>query len=265
MIILSVFALLILSACKTSRSVTKTQVTEGSPVAQLIAKVQAAQPQFKTANVSKMSMEFNMNERNVNVSATCKIQKDSVIYLSIQPFMGIEMFKAEIMTDKIVVFDKMNRKYYQTDYAWFKSRFGVDIDFNSLQALIFNQFFCVGKKEILPDSCKLTPLASGRNKIEYETLDMLQITETGVTNTIQQVLLKGKNTSYQLQANYEDFSVINAVNFPQTVKILATNEKTKVNCNFSILKVEFNTDLKFIPSNTERYSPGDIDQLLKKQ
>jgi len=179
--------------------------------------------------------------------------------------MGIEMFKAEIMSDKIVVFDKMNRKYYQTDYAWFKSRFGVDIDFNSLQALIFNQFFCIGKKEILPDSCRLTPLATGRNKIEYETPDMQQITETGAANMIQQVLLKGKNTSYQLQANYEDFSVINAVNFPQTIKILATNEKTKVTCNFSILKVEFNNELKFIPSNAERYSLGDINQLLQKQ
>jgi len=263
-IIFSVFALLIFSACKTKRSVILTEGLEGSPVAQLIAKVQATQPQFKTANVSKMSLEFDMNERNVNVSATCKIQKDSAIYLSIQPFMGIEMFKAEIMPEKIVVFDKMNRKYYVTDYAWFNSRFGVDIDFNSLQALIFNQFFCVGKKEILPDSCKLTPLASGRNKIEYETQAMLQVTETGSTNTIQQVLLKGKITRYQLQANYEDFTVVNAVNFPQTIKMLANNEKTKVSCNFSILKVEFNTDLKFIPSNTERYSPGDIDQLLKK-
>lgn len=264
-IIFTVFALLIFSACKTTRSVTKKEVNAGNPVAQLIEQVQKAQPQFKTANVSKMAMEFNINERKVNVSATCKIKKDSVIYLSIQPFMGIELFKAELMPDSMRVFDKMNRKYYVTDYGYFTKRFGVEINFYSLQALIFNQFFCVGSKDILPDSCRLISLTAGRNRIDYETANMQQSTEISALNTIQQVLLKGKNTTYQLQTNYDEFSVVNGVNFPQKIAMLATNQKSKASCDFSILKVEFNTDLKFSASGTERYSRGDIDQLLKKQ
>ncbi len=91
-----------------------------------------------------MSLALDLLDRKVNVSASCKFYKDSAMHISIQPFMGIEMFKAELNPDSIIVFDKMNRRYYVINYNYFTERFGVDIDFNSLQALISNQFFCVG-------------------------------------------------------------------------------------------------------------------------
>jgi len=263
-IIFAVFATLILSGCKTSRSIAKKDVKEESQVAQLIQKVQSAQPQFKTVNASKVAMEFDLNERKVSVSATCKIRKDSAIFVSIQPFMGIEVYKAEIMSDSIRIFDKMNRKYYVIDYISMSKQFGVDINFRSLQALIFNQFFCIGSKELLPDSCKLTPLANGRNKIDFETEKMQQSTEISSSNTIQQVLLKSKDVTYQLQTNYDDFTVVNGINFPQKITLLATSKKNSASCVFSILKVEFNTDLKLTAASTDRYTRGDIEQLLKK-
>jgi hypothetical protein len=178
--------------------------------------------------------------------------------------MGIELFKAEFMRDSMRVFDKMNRKYYVTDYRYFTRRFGVEVDFYSLQALIFNQFFYIGNKGIFTDSCKVITLSNGRNRIDYESPGMQQNTIILADNTIQQVLLKAKNSSYQLQTNYEDYIVKYGVNFPQKIKIQVTNQKNSASCDFSILKVEFNTDIKFMPSNTDRYGRSEIDQLLKK-
>jgi hypothetical protein len=263
-IIFSAFVLLMFTGCKTMKSVTKTQLKGDSEVAQVIKQVQKAQPEFISANVNKMSFEFTMNERKVNVSASCKIQKDSAIYISIQPFMGIELFKAELTPDSILVFDKMNRRYYVTDYGYFKKRFGVDVDFHNLQALIFNQFFCIGTKEILPDSCKLTTLDAGKNKIEYQNAGIQQSTVILPIHTIQQVLLKGENSSYQLQTDYDEYSVVNDINFPMKIAMIASNQKNKASCVFSILKVEFNTKLKFIATERNRYTRGDIDQILKK-
>jgi len=259
-----VFALLILSSCKTTRLVSKSNLTNGNSVAELIDQVKKVQPQFKTANVSKMSLAFNVNQREVNVSAACKIKKDSAIYLSIQPFMGIELFKAELMPDSMRVFDKMNHKYYVTDYNYFSKLFGVDVDFYSFQALLSAQLFCVGKKEVIPDSCKLNKLESGQNKIEFNSGKILQSTEISPLNVIKQVILKAQNSDYVLQTDYSDYTIVNGVNFPQKIALLATNQKTKATCDFSILRIEFNTDLKFSPTITDRFSRGDIEQLLKK-
>ena len=263
-ILFTVFSMLILSACKTTRQVSKPNVPASNAVLQVIDDVQKVQPQFKTANVSKMSLAFNVNEREVNVSAVCKIRKDSAIFVSIQPFLGIEMFKAELMPDSVKVFDKMNHRYYVTDYAFFSKHFGVDVDFYSFQSLLSAQLFCIGKKEIMPDSCKLIKLPTGENKIEFNSEKMIQNTELSPLNMIQKVVLKAKNSDYQLQTNYSDYTVVDGINFPQKIALLATNQKTKATCDFSILRIEFNTDIKLSPTSPDRYTRSDIEQLLKK-
>jgi hypothetical protein len=263
-IIFSVFTLLIMSACKTTRLVSKPAAPAATGVAQLIDQVNKAQPEFKTANISKMSLAFNINEREVNVSAVCKIKKDTAIYISIQPFLGIEMFKAELMPDSMKVFDKMNHRYYVTDYGFFSKRFGVDVDFYSFQSLLSARLFCVGKKEVVADDCKLVALSTGQSQIDYNAGNILQNTLISPLNMIQQVILKAKNSDYQLQTDYQDYTVVNGVSFPQKIAIQATSEKSKATCDFSILRVEFNTNIKLLPTNPDRYALGDIDQLLKK-
>jgi hypothetical protein len=166
----------------------------------------------------------------------------------------------------MLVIDKMNRKYYKSDYKYLSKRFGVEVDFNSLQALIFNQFFCVGNKQILPDSCKLVTLSGGNNKIEYETQKMFQTSEISSNYSIQNVMLKAKNSPYQLETIYNDFGLVNGVSFPQKITMQASsNLKSKATCIFSVLKVEFDTNIKLVHSNTDRYTSGELDKLLKKE
>jgi hypothetical protein len=168
------------------------------------------------------------------------------------------------MPDSMKVFDKMNHRYYVTDYAFFSKRFGVDVDFNSFQSLLFAQLFCVGKKAVLPDSCRINTQVSGMNKIEYNNGNMLQSTQLSPLNVIQQVVLKAHNSDYQLQTDYSDYTVVNGVSFPQKIAMLATGQQSKASCDFSIMRVEFNSNLKLTPTNPDRYTLGDIDQLLKK-
>jgi hypothetical protein len=259
-IILSVFFTLVLVSCKTTKTITKPNQEKANPVVEVIEKVRKAQPQFKTANVSKMSMALELGERKVNVTATCKIKKDSVLYISIQPFFGIEMFKAEFTTDSIRVFDKMNRRYYVANYSYFSNRFGVDVNFYNLQELLTAQFFCLGNKDIQLADCVL----KNQNRIEYNPKNMMQTTEISAQNLIQQVLIKAIDKDYQMQTIYSDYLLQNGVNFPQTISLRISSPNTKASCDFSILKVEFDTDLKFIPTNPERFTHADLDQLLKK-
>ena len=256
--------ILVLVSCKTTKMIGKQEGTKSTnPAVQVIEKVQKSQPEFKTANVSKMSLELNMGDRKVNVSASCKIRKDSAMFVSFQVF-GFEVFKSELMPDSMKVFDKMNRRFYVVDYSFFSKRFGVNVDYNSLQSLFSAKLFCVGKKQVQADSCKLEALSNGENKLTYESGNLVQSTQLSAANLIQQVILKAKNSDYQLQTTYSDYTNTSGINFPQNIAIVANGQKAKVNCTFSILSVEFNTDLKFAATSTDRYTRGELDQLLKK-
>lgn len=263
-IFFTIFAALLFSGCKTTKKMVKSELPIVNVLTDRIIQIQQTQPQFSTANVSKMSMALNLNNRDLNVSATIKIRKDSALHISIQPFMGIEMFKLELSPDSMRVFDKMNRRYYVVDYGYFSKRFGVQVDYYSLQSLISGQLFCIGKRELMPDSCTLSMLDNGNMSIGYQTPTIMQSSQILSNNTIQQVLLKGKNNNYQMQTSYDDFAVVNAVNFPQKISMLITNQKSKVTCDFAVQKVEFNNRLKFSPSNSTNFARGDVEQLLKK-
>ncbi len=257
--------LVVFSGCKTMKTISKPMPEKKlNPVVQLIEQVQKNQPEFRTANVSKMAMELEMGNRKLNVSATCKIRKDSALYLSIQPFLGIEMFKAEFTNDSIKVFDKMNRRYYATDYLYFSSQFGVNVDYHSLQSLLTSRFFCIGNKNVKTDSCKLLGVDVNRQSLRYEDKNMIQETSISDKYLIQSVLLTTKTNNYQLQTAYNDYLNENGVNFPQKINLKISSQKTKVSCDFSILKVAFDTDIKFIPTSAERFTHADLDQLLKK-
>ena len=264
-VIFTLIIILLVSSCKTTKLAQTSKNTSKKPIVQLIEQVKNAQPNFITANVSKMGMEVKLNDKTFNVSVTCKIKKDSVIYFSVLPFMGIELYKAELKPEGLFVFDKTNRNYYKIDYSFFSKYFGVDVDFYSFQSLLFNQFFCAGSKEILPDSCQLINLPSNKFEIDFQNTKLVQKTEISALNLIQQVILKEKNNPLSLQTNYSDFSKFNGINFPQKIAMKAANNEKVTSIEFSIQKIEFDSDIKFQPTNTDRYNPGDINQLIKIQ
>ena len=252
--------LIAFSACKTTKLIpVKTESKPVNQIAQLIEQVQKKQAQFTTANVSKMSLELEMGGRSVNVSANCKMKLDSVIYLSAQIF-GIELFKAEFTADSIRVFDKTNRRYYTADYSYFATNFGVDVDFFSLQSLLTGRFFCVGNKAVNAELCKL----NDQKQIEYTSKNMIQTTTLNAQSLIQQMVIKAINGNYQLQTVYSDYTVQNGVNFPGTIALQLGTQNTQIKCSFSILRTEFNSNLKFVPTNKVGYTRANLDQLLNK-
>lgn len=254
---------LVFVSCKSKQVVVQKQI-ENKPLFELIEKTESAQPQFSTVNVSKMSMALNIDGRAFTVSASCKIKRDSVMHLSVQPIAGFEMFKVEITPDSIFAFDKVNRKMYATDFSYIEKRFGVAVDFYNLQALIFNHFFTIGTRTPAKEKCKLIAGDKTLHTLSYETESMLQTVNINELFRIEKVDLNSKSSNYLMSVLYADFLLIDNVNFPQKIKIQASNPKHNLNCDFTINKAIFNNKIVFSSIEPGRYEKADINQLLKK-
>jgi hypothetical protein len=260
---IGIILLLMVIGCKTTRTVPKTDVVI-DPSAQLVEKVQITQPQYKTLYISKMTIQFVMNEQIVNVSANCKIIKDSAIHISFQPFLGIELFKAELTPESVKFFDKTNHKLYAFTYESLSERFGVELNFNSLQSLITNQLFCVGSQFVLPDKCKITKIGEEQSQIEYQTDLMLQQSLILPNFNLKQVVIKSKINSYVLETNYNDFKQVDNVSFPHSIALIANNDKSVVTADFTLLKIKINGEINLSFVNPQKYTLAEINDLLKK-
>ena len=118
-IIIAILIATILAGCKTQQ--TKQQrISQRVSVCELTQKSYDAQPQFSTMNISKMSMSLNYGNMQFTFRSAVRIATDSILSISIQPALGIEMFRAEFTPSGFKVYDKMNRRYSENTYEYIK-------------------------------------------------------------------------------------------------------------------------------------------------
>jgi len=228
------------------------------------ALVSAEQP-VRTANISKMSVVVNYKGREFNSSASCRFVRDSVLFLSVQPLLGIEVFRAELYPDSILIFDKMNGNYYDIDYKLFSEKFGVNVDFSSIQSLLSNRFFCIGKSYIDPAGYQVTQSAGDLTNISYLNGNMRQNTFISIDKKIVQVLIKALDKDYTLQTDYSDFTSFNdSVVFPKNINLAASNRNEQTSGRFTVVKAEFNKPVRMSKLNTGDYTKANIERFFKK-
>lgn len=263
-ILLFVALVVLFTACKSKQSVMSQAATGKTKNTELIQKVRLNEPQFNTANVSKMSLYLNLDGRTFNVSASCKIRTDSAMHISIQPALGIEMFKLEITPDSILAFDKINKRLYATDFKLFETKFGLTVNYSDLQSLISNRLFTVGSAEFREEKCTIEALDNLLSKIIFRNEKITQTSEINSQLRIQQTELKSNTSDYVMAVDYSEFSPIDGIVFPQKIKLKALSKKHAMNCDFSISRVVFNNKIVFSSIDPARYDRADINQLMKK-
>ena len=92
-------------------------------------------PEFDYLN-TKTKIQYKDDERNVSTSANIRIKKDSIIWMSLTPFLGIEVARALITTDSLVLMNRLNREYVVYNFDKLSEKFQFEINYHLIQSLI---------------------------------------------------------------------------------------------------------------------------------
>lgn len=247
-------------SCKSKQMLTVAPVQTTSTDINIQSILQA-QPHFITANASRLNMDISLKDKELSSNGACRIYRDSVIQLSIQPFMGIEMVKIELTPEAMYVFDKTSNKYYHLVYEQLTEFTGVPLSFYDFQALVSNQLFTLGSiKDENFD--RITSEKSGKAFIyKYKTNDILQNT-TFLDNQIRFVEITDRKQSFNFQTNYSDFTKSDNIVAPKIIEIQFVNSKNTIKLKFQIEKIEFNRQMRVILTNPLRYKAGNWQDFL---
>lgn len=81
--------------------------------------------------------------------ANIKMRKDSVIWISISPALGIEMIRMMITPDSLMLMSKIpdNKYYYKGNFGVINELVGVELDFEMLQDLLVGNALALDKDE----------------------------------------------------------------------------------------------------------------------
>ncbi len=269
-IIITILIATILTGCKTQQRKQKPgqdNITPRISICDLTQKSYDAQPHFTTMNISKMSMSVNYEQLSFTFRSSIRIATDSLLSISIQPALGIEMFRAEFTPSGFKVYDKMNRRYSENTYEYIKLSWGLNIDYKAIEALFSHRLF-------IPQSTNPNEICKDFH-IEYLADTTSIISNTPIGKYTQQFDIDMNNYRLTMSGlRYQDqlvmaitYSTLKSFEktlFPETVYLQTTMTKTNVSATLNIEKIKFNEPLNISPINISRYKKVGFMDLLKK-
>ncbi len=251
-----------LVGCHTQKGATRSS-RKVTPEQQLAQKVIVAQPLFQTAEAKKVRMKVDYAGRSITANGSIAVITDSILVLSVQPLLGIEMLRVEMTPQTMLVVDKMNRRYVQMPYETLAQTIGLPLCFTDLQAVFLNRMFVMGKEQ-----ATLSQLPFTSSIIEDEHWLQLQ----------DQMLIYGFSIAPQTYAltamfaqmgeiscsvKYENHQWKDGVYFPKALLFRVNKGNHNVaECKLTLLDVLFNQEVKIRQTDLSRYNEVGVQQLL---
>lgn len=96
---------------------------------------------FEFENLSlKFSAEVNFGQNTESFSGLIRIKHDSIIWLSLRSF-NIEGIRVILSKDSVKFLNRLDNTYYLGDFSFLQKKFELDIDYNTIEAILTNNFF----------------------------------------------------------------------------------------------------------------------------
>lgn len=90
---------------------------------------------------ARFSAGFRQNKIRNSFSGQIRIHKDSLIWISISPALGIEMARVLISNDSVKYMNRIDNTYFISDFNYINSLINSTLDFDMLQAFLTGNDF----------------------------------------------------------------------------------------------------------------------------
>ena len=96
---------------------------------------EAWRPQYKTA-YGKGTVTIYYRQQRLSSPVVVTYIADSIVLASVQPIMGIEMYRLEALRDRARLFEKLNRRYVEMTYDEISQQTNRRITFDLVQQMV---------------------------------------------------------------------------------------------------------------------------------
>lgn len=263
-----VLFVLIVSSCSTIRMTKKSQFIEGLSETEYFGTLLSNHSWRETeAMTAKMSLTLDAGGEKTKVNGTMRIKKGEVIQLSIAPLLGIEVARAEISQDGVLVIDRMNKRYVQVSFMELQRLANVKLDFHTLQALFLNEIFLPGKEELSPRDISAFDMVLVGEDVSLDVKKSKHFSFCFLTQ-VADVLLKEssiglKDTPYGLQWKYGDFRLLEEKRFPTTMRVSFKGGEKPMNATISLSRLSANSNWETHTKVSGKYEEVSLVDLIK--
>lgn len=255
-----------LTGCKSSKKVGTVESASVKAHNEFFQSVEDQSFQFRTLT-ARLNVDLDIPGKQMSSRVDMKMLKDSAFQLSVQPFLGIEIFRIELSRDTIKVVDRMNKRYMIENYSNLQGQTPIEFNFYNLQALFTNHLFIPGEQGVSRKHYNRFKLNQEGPVAEIKTKDAMGLFYTFKADGEEKLLstyVADPSDRYALQWLYEDFRLVDRQPFPMLmdVQVLKNgNPEGGVKIHYS--RIQLDEPLKLDFSVPSKYKRITFAQVLK--
>lgn len=231
---------LIITSCKTKSVVTGTAAKPMT--ANKIIKNHYNNGFDKETLTARMKVKYRGKSDLPGVTASMRIKKDETIWISLSK-LGYPLGKVLITKDKVSYYEKINKTYFEGDFALLSNWLGTELDFQKVQNLLLGQAILNlkdSKHEVALKGAyyELTP------KKENGLFNILYLLNPQNFKLVKQQVTQPEENK-TLSIDYDNYERIDGEFFPKEVLITAKDQKYTTTIDVEYRSVEFNKSIRF--------------------
>jgi hypothetical protein len=130
---------LVVSSCSTARRTIKEPIRDQGPE-YLFNSLKSNELKY-TSFSARFNASFTKQKNETSFSGQIRIKRDSLIWISISPVLGIEMARILITNDSVKYMNRIDNYYFISDFNYINSLINSTLDFDMLQAFLTGNDF----------------------------------------------------------------------------------------------------------------------------
>ncbi len=256
--------LIILASCSTQRKIIKAPIKEEG-AEYLFKKLKEHELQYSWFT-AKFSAEYENKGQTTSLNGQIRNRKDSVIWLSFSPALGIEVFRMMLTQDSVKFINRMNNSFFTGDYNYVNKYLNTNIDFDILQSFLTGNdlsFYENGKFRAGLDNNSYKLATAARMKLKK----FIRNNQENLRVLIQNIWIDPESfkitradvkeirePNIKLEARYSSFEKIEDQLFPKEMSFdISADNNLSVAVSFS--KININTTQSFPFKIPQSYHP----------
>lgn len=214
---------------------------------------------------AKFNLDLIIDKKKNSVTGQIRMKKDSCIWITLSPALGIEMARLLITTDSVKFINRINKTFFAGDYNQVNTLLDANIDYDIFQTLMLGNdltYYEEGKFKADYDSKEYHLVTAGRQKLrkyvktrdDEERIYIQNIFLDPETFKITQMKIKEiKKENKKLDATYSDFQKVPEQLFPfHIVFDLLADKPIQVDLRYT--KIELDQPLEFPFKIADKYA-----------
>jgi len=253
----AVCCLLLLFSCKAKKqlavrkAVVDTATKAVDTKALKLNAIRTAQTVFNTFS-AKAKTKLDINGSSNDVTLNIRIQRDQKIWISITAIAGIEVARAVITPDSILLVNRLQSLYLKKPFSYINKVAGDGVNYKTLESLFIGNAIpeLVNENADLQTLNGTTLLTGSLGRVVYKLV-------LGTDMKVEQTSLTDNGAGQSLQVH--DGAFIQAGNkvVPSQIDMSSVVKDKKIEVNLHYIKQDFDQPLDYPFSIPARYKPAE--------